>query len=127
MVVPLLCVLVLVFVDFGKAMNYWIDLTHVANQVARQAAVNSPDLTTLAQECAQLETDELRTGSSSVDPATVAITYPSGATAGNPVTVEVATNYKFIPFIGTTWTIKGKASMRLEHDATAVPASGSCS
>jgi len=127
MVVPLLCVLVLVFVDFGKAMNYWIDLTHVANQVARQAAVNSPDLTTLAQECAQLETNELRTGSSSVDPSTITVTYPSGATAGNPVTVEVATNYKFIPFIGTTWTIKGKASMRLEHDATAVPASGSCS
>jgi Flp pilus assembly protein TadG len=127
MVVPLLCVLVLVFVDFGKAMNYWIDLTHVANQIARQAAVNSPDLTTLAAECAQLETNELRTGSSSVDPSTITITYPSGATAGNVVTVEAATNYKFIPFIGTTWTIKGKASMRLEHDATAVPASGSCS
>src|SRR4051812_34141815 len=40
MVVPLLCALVLVFVDFGKSMNYWIDLTHVANQIARQAAVN---------------------------------------------------------------------------------------
>jgi Flp pilus assembly protein TadG len=56
MVVPLLCTLVLVFVDFGKSMNYWIDLTHVANQIARQAAVNSPDLTTLSAECAQLET-----------------------------------------------------------------------
>lgn len=127
MVVPLLCVLVLVFVDFGKSMNYWIDLTHVANQIARQAAVNSPDLNTLAKECAQLETNELRTGSSSVDPSTITITYPSGATAGNAVTVEVATRYKFIPFIGATWTIKGKASMRLEHDATAVPPSGSCS
>jgi Flp pilus assembly protein TadG len=127
MVVPLLCTLVLVFVDFGKAMNYWIDMTHVANQIARQAAVNSPDLTTLTQECAQLETNELRTGSSSIDPATINITYPSGQLAGNVVTVEVAAKYKFIQFIGTTWTIKGKASMRLEHDPTAVPASGSCS
>jgi len=127
MVVPLLCTLVLVFVDFGKSMNYWIDMTHVANQVARQAAVNSPVLTTLSSECAQLETNELRTGSSSIDPATITITYPSGQTAGNPVTVQVAARYKFIPFIGTTWTIKGKASMRLEHDATAVPASGTCS
>jgi Flp pilus assembly protein TadG len=127
MVVPLLCTLVLVFVDFGKAMNYWIDMTHVANQIARQAAVNSPDLTTLSQECAQLETNELRTGSSSINPATITITYPSGQTAGNVVTVQVSSNYKFIPFIGKTWTIKGSASMRLEHDATAVPASGTCS
>src|SRR6266849_9889192 len=103
MVVPLLCVLVLVFVDFGKAMNYWIDLTHVANQIARQAAVNSPDLTTLADECAQLETNELRTGSSSIDPTSITVTYPSGATAGNVVTVEVAAKYKFIPFIAKTW------------------------
>jgi Flp pilus assembly protein TadG len=127
MVVPLLCTLVLVFVDFGKSMNYWIDLTHVANQIARQAAVNSPDLTTLGAECAQLETNELRTGSSSVDPAAISVTYPSGSTAGNVVTVQVSTKYKFIPFIGKTWTIKGTASMRLEHDATAVPSSGTCS
>ncbi len=127
MVVPLLCTLVLVFVDFGKSMNYWIDLTHVANQIARQAAVNSPVLTTLGAECAQLETNELRTGSSSVDPAVISVTYPSGATAGNVVTVEVVSKYKFIPFMGTSWTIKGKASMRLEHDATAVPGSGTCS
>ena len=127
MVVPLLCTLVLVFVDFGKSMNYWIDLTHVANQIARQAAVNSPDLTTLGAECAQLETTELRKGSSSVDPAAITISYPSGASAGSVVTVQVASRYKFIPFIGKTWTIKGTASMRLEHDATAVPASGTCS
>ena len=127
MVVPLLCVLVLVFVDFGKAMNYWLDMTHVANQIVRQAAVNSPSLTTLAQQCAQLETNELRTGSSSVDAATITTTYPSGQAVGNVVTSEVATNYKFIPFINKTWTIKGKASMRLERDPTAVPASGTCS
>jgi Flp pilus assembly protein TadG len=127
MVVPLLCTLVLVLVDFGKAMNYWLDATHVANQIAREAAVNSPDLTTLAEECAQLETGELRHGSSSVDPATITITYPEGSTVSKPVRVEVAANYKFIPFIGRNWTIRGSATMRLEHDATNVPASGTCS
>jgi Flp pilus assembly protein TadG len=127
MVVPLLCTLVLVFVDFGKAMNYWIDATHVANQIARQAAVNSPDLTTLTAECAQLETGELRSGSSSVDPANITISYPEGATFAKPVKVDVSVNYKFIPFIGKTWTIKGSATMRLEDDPTNVPASGSCS
>lgn len=127
LVVPLLCTLVLVFVDFGKSMNYWIDTTHVANQIARQAAVNSTSLTALSDECAQLETSELRTGSSSVDPATVTVTYPSGNTVGNPVTVVVAARYKFIPFMGTTWTVKGTATMRLEHDQTNTPASGTCS
>src|SRR4051812_21984513 len=51
LMLPLLCTLILLIVDFGKAMNYWIDLTHVSNQIARQAAVNSPVLTTLAAEC----------------------------------------------------------------------------
>jgi Flp pilus assembly protein TadG len=126
MVVPLLCALVLVLVDFGKAMNYWLDLTHVANQVARQAAVNAPGMASTAAQCAQLETNELRTGSSSVDPATITITPSPTPTVGNSVTVIVATKYKFIPFIGMNWTIKGKATMRLEHDLTGY-ADGTCS
>jgi Flp pilus assembly protein TadG len=126
LIVPLLCTLVLVFVDFGKSMNYWLDLTHVANQIARQAAVNAPGMASTAAQCGQLETDELRTGSSSVDPATITITTPDGPTPGKPVTVVVATKYKFIPFMGTDWTIKGKATMRLEHDLSGY-AGGSCS
>jgi hypothetical protein len=58
---------------------------------------------------------------------TITTTYPSGQAVGKVVTAEVATKYKFIPFMGTTWTIKGTASMRLERDPTAVPASGTCS
>jgi Flp pilus assembly protein TadG len=126
MIVPLLCTLVLVFVDFGKAMNYWLDLTHVANQIARQAAVNSPNLTK-ATECGQLETNELRTGSASVDPTAIAVSYPEGAVVGKPVKVEVAAKYKFIPFMGKTWTIRGSATMRLEHDQTNSPYQGPCS
>jgi hypothetical protein len=109
-------------VEFGL-----VDTTHVANQIARQAAVNSTTLATLSQECGQLETSELRTGSSSVDPAVITISYPDGMTVGNAVNVQVAARYKFIPFIGTSWTIKGRATMRLEHDQTNIPASGSCS
>jgi len=45
-VLPLLLVLVLGVVDFGKAFNYKNDATHLANQAARYAAVNtSPDPT----------------------------------------------------------------------------------
>ena len=39
-VLPLLLVLVLGIADFGRAFNYWIDSTHLANVAARYAAVN---------------------------------------------------------------------------------------
>jgi len=125
MVVPILCVLVLALIDFGKAMNYWHDMTHVANQIARQAAVNSSALSTTANECAALETGELRAGSSHVNPATITIT--STRVVGDPVTVEVAAKYKWLPLFGGTWTIRGKATMRLEHDLSAGYTGGTCS
>lgn len=136
LVLPFLCALVLVFVDFGKAMNYWIDLTHTANEAARLAAVNV-DVTKAPYSVAgagslqdyakkALETNELRTGSSSVDAATVAVCFPSGTQAGSPVTVQVVTKYKLIPFVGGSFTLKGKATMRLEHAATNYAASGTC-
>jgi Flp pilus assembly protein TadG len=128
MVVPILCTLVLVFVDFGKAMNYWIDLTHVANQGARLAAVDldlsrppySSGLTLQQYVQQQAETAELKG-------ATVSVCFPTGdSTAGSPVTVEVAYDYDFIPFVDRTITIRGKATMRLEQQATHFSASGSC-
>lgn len=135
MVVPLLCVLVLVLVSFGKAMNYWIDLTHIANEGARMAAVNA-DVTRPPYSSAgtsslqqyvqqQAQTNELK-GS------TVAVCFPGGNSAGAPVTVRVSYPYQlipfdFIPFAKRTWTIKGTATMRLEHSATKYSASGSCS
>src|SRR5437870_11459882 len=41
LVLPLLLLLILGMVDFGKAINYWIDNTHLANEGARLAVVNS--------------------------------------------------------------------------------------
>jgi Flp pilus assembly protein TadG len=128
MVVPLLCVLVLVFVDFGKFMNYWLDLTHLANQGARLAAVNidlskppfSSGLSLQDYIQQQAETSELRG-------ATVSICFPTGdQTAGSPVKIEVAYDYKFIPFVNRTITVRGKATMRLEHQPTHFSAVGSC-
>ena len=39
-VLPLLLVLVLGIIDFGRAFNHWIDTTHLANVAARYATVN---------------------------------------------------------------------------------------
>ena len=89
LVIPLLCILVLVFVDFGKAMNYWIDATHAASEGARLASVNidvtQPPYSAVGASSLQqyiqkeLETKELQSGS------TVSICFPTGTeTAGSP-------------------------------------------
>lgn len=101
-------------------MNYWLDLTHVANYGARLAAVDTdlskaPYSSSLSLQqfiARQAETSELRG-------ATVTICYPTAdQTAGAPVRVEIAYDYKFVPFVNRTITVKGKATMRLEHQPT---------
>lgn len=124
MVLPILCALVFALIDFGKGVYYYIELTHVANEGARIAAVNPASLPGGSASlkdylCSQLgtTTSELRAGSSSVDRATVTISYPSGTqNIGDPVTVKLATNYHWIPFFGGASTaISGSATMRLEQ------------
>jgi Flp pilus assembly protein TadG len=48
LVLPWLLLLLLGMIDFGKAMNYWIDNTHLANEGARMAAVNNNPASRLA-------------------------------------------------------------------------------
>ena len=67
LVLPLLLLLVLGMVDFGKAYNYWNDTTHLTAEGARFAAVNrKPDpanpLSLQRQILNQADTAELRTG-----------------------------------------------------------------
>jgi Flp pilus assembly protein TadG len=126
LVVPLICAIVLILVDFGKAMNYWLDLTRVANEGARLAAVNSP--VTADSIRARLLSNELRNGGSDsvTSPADVAISV-GGCNIGDPVTVEVTSDYHWVDFPdwipiagGGILTIKGKATMRLEQRPTAI-------
>jgi Flp pilus assembly protein TadG len=122
LVVPILCALVLAFVDFGKAMNYWLDLNHAAAEGARKAAVNqfptAGEYQTYVRD--RLETTELRSGGTDSMPnaAEVAICLPEGSDVGDPVTVQVTADYDWIPFIGSgTFGIRGTATMRLEQPA----------
>ena len=122
LVVPILLVIVLAIVDFGKAMNYWLDLNHVASETARRAAVNSYPTAAQYQTYARdrLETNELRTGGTSSVPtaATISLCLPDGSDVGDVVTVRVAVSYHWIPFIGgADLGITGRASMRLEQKA----------
>jgi Flp pilus assembly protein TadG len=126
LVVPFVCLLVWALVEFGLALNYYVDVTHLANEGARLAAVvgNSPqpggDLKSWIQS--QAETTELRNGTGSVtSPAEVCVTFLTGSSGtkgqiGDPVQVTVSAPYQWIPFIGGgTLNIKGSSVMRLER------------
>jgi Flp pilus assembly protein TadG len=126
LVLPLLLLMLIGMLDFGKVLNYWIDETHLANEGARYAVVNKNPSTTgqslQAYIQQQLDTTELRSGGTSAVPsaAQVCINFPNGtANVGDPVQVTVSTDYHFIPFLGakigvTQKTINGSSIMRLE-------------
>ena len=130
LVLPLLLVLLLGMLEFGKAYNYWIDTTHLANQGARWAVVNrNPGAGTLQDYIqGQANTVELRDGGTpsipAGDEAEVCISFPLGSSnVGDPVHVTVSATYHWLPFIGdrissTEVTISGSATMRLEAQPT---------
>jgi Flp pilus assembly protein TadG len=126
LIVPFVCLLIWALVQFGLALNYYIDVTHLANEGSRLAAVvgNSPqpggDLKSWVQQ--QALSTELRDGTGSVtSPAQVCVTFLTGPTGtkgqiGDPVQVTVSAPYKWIPFIGGgTLTIRSSSTMRLER------------
>jgi hypothetical protein len=139
LVVPILLVLLLAMLDFGKAFNYWIDETQLASSGARWAVVNAspgqcPDGTTATSlqayiQC-QADTQELRNGgtNSVVNKARVCISFPpvSGHTnplIGDPVRVRVSVDYTWLPLISqriniAATTISGTSTMRLEAPPT---------
>lgn len=116
---PLLCLIIIGIFHFGKVMNYWLDLNHVASEGARKAAVNTfgSDAEYDTYVRSRLETGELRGGgtTSIPAPATIAVCLPEGGDVGDPVTVQVAAGYS-LPF-GATITLRGTATMRLEQQA----------
>jgi hypothetical protein len=126
LVVPFVCLLIWALVQFGLALNYYIDVTHLANEGSRLAAVvgnqaqPGGDLKSWIQQ--QAETTELRDGTGSVtSPAQVCVTFlpgPDGSTGqiGDPVKVTVSAPYKWIPFVSAgTLTIQSSSTMRLEQ------------
>jgi Flp pilus assembly protein TadG len=145
LILPLVMVLLLGMVDFGKAFNSWIDETHLANLGARLAAVNysvagctnaNPNIC-LAQYIQQnADTNELKSGRAvdsyapAQSAAQVCISYPDNTAnnpathglIGDPVRVTVSVDYKWLNYLtarlslGTT-KITGRATMRLEQPA----------
>lgn len=134
MVLPFLAALILIFVSFGKAVYYYIELTHAANEGAREAAVNLPNGTTPLPGgatslkdyiCNQFGTgSELYKGSGTVSAAAVGISYPDSGSStpravGEPIKIDVSTSYSWFPFMNLgTFKITGSATMRIEQDTS---------
>jgi len=130
LILPLLMLIVLAIFDFGRALNYWADTTHLASEGARLAAVDRiPTGTSLQQYIRdQADSGELRDGGSMsvADPLEVCVA-SLGDEVGDPVEVQVTTSYKWIPLLGiadVSTAISGKATMRRERVADNV--SGGC-
>jgi hypothetical protein len=118
LVLPLVLALLFGIAEFGFALNATNDETHIANEVARYAAVNQdPGGAESLQAWGKRQADQ--TGERE---GTLCITFPSGATVGNPVKVEFRSTKTWgailtaplgRPRLATT-TIVGTAIMRLE-------------
>jgi Flp pilus assembly protein TadG len=129
LVLPVLVLLLFGMLDFGKAFNYWIDETHLANEGARWAVVNkNPNSGGTLQEYIrdQATTPELKNGGtpSVAAPLEVCIEFPAGTSnVGDPVRVTVETTYRWLGIVSerlsvTETAIVGAATMRLEAQPT---------
>lgn len=140
--IPVLLVVLLGVFDFGRALNYWNDETHLANLGARYAAVGT--LPTADPSCgssstlsayllceANIDAPELKNGSASSNGVhtyptntsggmSVCVSVPNNA-QGQEVTVMVSADYDWMPLptlVGrpafATTPLTATATMRLE-------------
>lgn len=122
LILPVLVLLLLGVMEFGRAINYWIDANHLANVAARAAVVNNnpgaDDGLSLQQAIrAQGDTAEMR------DAAEVCIEFPDGAEVGDRVKAVVTVDFDWLPLMEDVLgvpatTVTGTAEMRLEQEPT---------
>jgi Flp pilus assembly protein TadG len=143
LVLPLVLVLLLGMIDVGKAVNYWNDETHLANEAARFAAVNKNPgpLVTLNQSIKdQADSNELKNGGPSISlpggasgGVSICIWFPNNTVTtddpardhevGDPVQVVVKAQYNWLRFllgrsIGANSVLTATSTMRLEQPYT---------
>jgi Flp pilus assembly protein TadG len=124
-VLPLLMLIIVGILTFGRYMNYSSQETQMAAEAARWAAVNvNPSSSQSLQSYVQSQaTGELLNGSSDVtSPVQVYLYYPTGSsnTAGSSVRACVTATVRLLPMLGAgpTDQIVETATMRIEQAAT---------
>lgn len=125
LVLPLLLLLLIGTVEFGRAFNYWIDENHLANVAARWAAVDKnpgPGSTLQESILSEADTNQLREGGTGVgeEPAEICIQFLGEQKVGEPVEAKVTYDFNWMPFLAdkigvTSTTITGSATMRMEQ------------
>ena len=122
---PLL-LLVAGIIQFGIALNYWLDMQRIANQGARWAAVNNwpPDCPRGSTSCPSPNTlqetlhEQMLSAGLQDNPTTsVQVCYPDGTKlTGDPVRIQIRSAFDLLPILGVgSLHLKAKATMRLEH------------
>ena len=125
--IPLL-ILVVGIIQFGIALNYWLDMNRLSNQGARWAVVNAYPGCTDPQAnnvvaCGGTTTLQRYVACQRLPGAlkpTVEVSFPSGtSTVGQPVKVEVRSPFSFraIMKLGTI-TLAARTTMRIERVGT---------
>jgi len=123
LVLPIVLALLFGIIEIGRAYNYWVDQTHLANQAARFASVDHRPVAgqTITQYVrGQGTTSELRGGTGHVSPGLRVCISTSGA-VGDPLTVTATSTYNWIPILGldaVSTQIVGRATMRVEKTAS---------
>jgi hypothetical protein len=127
LVLPVLLLVVMGILWFGRALNYTQDETRLTNVAVRYAAVDQvpPGAGSSLAEWlrSQADTEELRKGTGDVQgPPEVCVEYPNGTGVGNPVQISMKATFKWLPLLklGLSSPITGSATMRIE-----VPPTGS--
>jgi Flp pilus assembly protein TadG len=126
LVLPMLLAVLVGILSFGRAMNYDEQATHLANEAARYAAVDSVPAGatgTLGQWVrSQVDSPELANSTGAVSGTQVCIAYGPGGTAiGQPLTVTMKFTFSWLPVLNikaASTTITRTATMRIEGSPT---------
>jgi hypothetical protein len=143
LIAPLFLMIVVGVIQFGVALNFWLDMQRVANQGARWAVVNSwptcprTSANTLATHpgdgCTQTLRDYLANQRGAEgENFNVWICFPDGTGTddddiGDPVKVTISQKFRFmaiVPLPGID--ISGSATMRLEQEPKRYAATAPC-
>ena len=134
LILPILLVVVLGIVDFGRAVNYWNGETSMANDLARIVSVGtwptsgpctgSETSFNAYVSCAltnQYGINTVSSGSNGLSGVTACVSAPTPTTPGTPVTVKISGSYGWLPIFkfSTAATITGSATIPLVNAITA--------
>ena len=126
-VAPLLFLLVFGIIEFGWAFLQFMDVKHGAREAGRLAAVNFGTGTGIAQSNEII--DEICTRIDNDDGVVITLSMPGGSDVGDRVTVDVVRSYNsltgFFAFASSV-SLESHVEVRLEQDATFLPASRAC-